>query len=191
MKIMTQKQGFIKRAFTHNLREKILSALCAVLVMFVAICFKPVSKVYSVKVNTKISPDQLLVSENIDKIEVKVSGNFFELRKIKSEDLVINFDFSSEKAGEISRNIGDNELPASFLPLNVESVSPRILVFITEDRKVGTVPETPAAEEGAVKENKESVEAVSETAPQPEQPAAAIKNGSENAEQPANGDKNE
>ena len=116
---MTQKQGFIKRAFTHNLREKILSALCAVVVMLVAICLKPVNKVYSVKVNTKISPDQELVSGAVDMIEVKVSGNFFELRKIKSEDLVINCDFSSEKAGEIIRNIGDKELPASFLPLHL------------------------------------------------------------------------
>lgn len=181
MKIMTQKQGFIKRAFTHNLREKILSALCAVLVMFVAICFKPVSKVYSVKVNTKISPDQLLVSENIDKIEVKVSGSFFELRKIKSEDLVINFDFSSEKAGEISRNIGDNELPASFLPLNVESVSPRILVFITEDKKV---------------EPAEPVETLPETSPKDEKTAeteseAASDKPDENTVKTETGDKNE
>ena len=148
MKIMTQKQGFIKRAFTHNLREKLLSVLCAVMLMLVAVCFKPVHKVYSVTVNTKISPEQVLVSENIDKIEVKVSGNFFELRKIKNEDLVINFDFSSEKAGEISRNIGDNELPASFLPLDVQSVSPQILVFITEDKKVETAP----AEQAPVEE---------------------------------------
>lgn len=159
---MTQKQGFIKRAFTHNLREKILSALCAVVVMLVAICLKPVNKVYSVKINTKISPDQELVSGAVDMIEVKVSGNFFELRKIKSEDLVINFDFSSEKAGEISRNIGDKELPASFLPLNVESVSPQVLVFITEDKKVEpaepveTLPETSPKDEKTVETESEA-----------------------------------
>lgn len=175
---MTQKQGFIKRAFTHNLREKILSALCAVVVMLVAICLKPVNKVYSVKVNTKISPDQELVSGAVDMIEVKVSGNFFELRKIKSEDLVINFDFSSEKAGEISRNIGDKELPASFLPLNVESVSPQVMVFITEDKKVETAPETPATVEETAKEpaDQEAAETVHETSPQPEQPANGEKN---------------
>lgn len=145
MKIMTQKQGFIKRAFTHNLREKILSALCAVLVMFVAICFKPVSKVYSVKVNTKISPDQLLVSENIDKIEVKVSGSFFELRKIKSEDLVINFDLSSENAGEINRTLDESFLSSSFSALDIKSILPQTLTFITEEKKtepVETLPET-------------------------------------------------
>ena len=178
MKIMTQKQGFIKRAFTRNLREKFLAALCAVLVMLVAICLKPVNKVYSVQVNTKISPDQVLVSENIDRIEVKVNGNFFELRKIKSEDLVINFDFSSEKAGEISRNIGDNELPASFLPLNVESVSPQVLVFITEDKKVETAPAEQASVEDAARESadQEPVETSHETSPQPEQPANEEKN---------------
>jgi len=182
MKIMTQKQGFIKRAFTHNLREKLLSVLCAVVLMLVAVCFKPVHKVYSVTVNTKISPEQVLVSENIDKIEVKVSGNFFELRKIKSEDLVINFDFSSEKAGEISRNIGDNELPASFLPLDVESVSPQVLVFITEEKKAeaGSAEQAPAeetAKESAEQEPAQEsagttpAETVHETSPQPEQPA--------------------
>lgn len=179
MKIMTQKQGFIKRAFTHNLREKLLSALCAVVLLLVAICFKPIHKVYSVTVNTKISPEQVLVSENTDKIEVKVSGNFFELRKIKSEDLVINFDFSSEKAGEISRNIGDNELPASFLPLDVESVSPQVLVFITEDKKV---------------EPAEPVETSPETSPEQKatesEPAeTAAPKTDENAEQPANEEK--
>lgn len=175
---MTQKPGLIKRIFTHNLREKFLAAACALVVMLVAVCFKPVNKVYSVKVNTKISPEQVLVSENIDQIEVKVSGNFFELRRIKSEDLVINFDFSSEKAGEISRNIGDNELPASFLPLNVESVSPQVLVFITEDKKVETAPAEPAAEDDAVKEpaDQEAAETVHETSPQPEQPANEGKN---------------
>ena len=155
MKIMTQKPGLIKRIFTHNLREKFLAAACAAMVMLVAVCFKPVNRVYSVRINTKISPEQVLVSENIDRIEVKVSGNFFELRRIKSEDLVINFDFSSEKAGEISRNIGDNELPASFLPLNVESVSPQVLVFITEDKKVETAPAEPASVEEAAGESAE------------------------------------
>ena len=178
MKIMTQKPGLIKRIFTHNLREKFLAAACAAMVMLVAVCFKPVNRVYSVRINTKISPEQVLVSENIDRIEVKVSGNFFELRKIKSEDLVINFDFSSEKAGEISRNIGDNELPASFLPLNVESVSPQVLVFITEDKKAEPAPAEPAAEDDAVKEpaDQEAAETVHETSPQPEQPANEEKN---------------
>jgi hypothetical protein len=179
MKIMTQKPGFIKRAFTHNLREKLLSVLCAVVVMFVAVCFKPVNKVYSVKINTKISPDQVLVSENIDRIEVKVSGNFFELRKIKSEDLVINFDFSSEKAGEISRNIGDNELPASFLPLDVESVSPQILVFITEEKKAEPAETLPEAypEQKPAESESEPAETV---VPKTDENAVKTENGEKN-----------
>ncbi|MBO7128038.1 hypothetical protein J6W78_10930 [bacterium] len=183
MKITTQKQGFIKRAFTHNLREKLLSVLCTAVVMLVAVCFKPVNKVYSVKINTKIPPDQVLVSENIDHIEVKVSGNFFELRKVKNEDLVINFDFSSEKAGEISRNIGDNELPASFLPLDVESILPQILVFITEEKKA---------------EPAEPVETSSETSPEQKpaesesEPAeTAVPKTDENAVKTENGEKND
>ena len=167
MKIMTQKQGFIKRAFTHNRREKLLSVLCTVVVMLVAVCLKPVSKVYSVRVSTKISPDQELVSGAADQIEVKVRGNFFELRKIKSEDLVINFDFSDESAGEISRNIGDNELPASFLPIDVESISPQVLVFITKEKKAETTPEPPVETlpETSPKEEA-SVETLPETSPE-------------------------
>ena len=175
----SSKQDFIKRLFRHNLREKLIAAFCTVVVMLVAFCLKPVNKVYSVSVNTKISPDQELVSENIGRIEVKVSGNFFELRKIKAEDLVMNFDFSNESAGEISLNIGDKELPAVFLPLDVKSVSPQTLIFRTEDRKVESEPETPAPEEDAAKE------------PADQEPVETFHETSLQAEQPANGDKNE
>ena len=185
------KQDFIKRLFKHNLREKLIAAVCTAVILLVAVCLKPVNKVYSVSVNAKISPDQELVSENIGRIEVKVSGNFFELRKIKAEDLVMNFDFSNEPAGEISLNIGDKELPAVFLPLDVKSVTPQTLIFRTEMRKVESEPETPAPEEetvkeaadltpgeGTVKENKEPapVQTFHETSLQPEQPANEEKN---------------
>ena len=152
MKIMTQKQGFIKRALTHNRREKLLAVLCTVLVMLVALCFKQVSKVYTLKVNAKIAEDQIVVSGNIDSVEVKVSGTFFELRKVKTEDLVINFDFSSEKAGEISRSIGDKELPASFAPLDVKNISPEILTWVTEEKKAEIAPADSAPVEESVKD---------------------------------------
>ena len=154
MKIQQQNQGFFKRIFSHNLREKLLATLCTVVIMLAAVCFKPLHKVYMLKINTKISPDQVLVS-GVDSLEVKVAGNFFGLRKIKSEDLVINFDFSSEKAGEISRNIGDKELPAVFLPLDVKSIAPQKLVYITEERRSESAPETPASEDETVKEQAE------------------------------------
>lgn len=140
MKIMTQKQGFIKRAFTHNRREKLLSVLCTVVVMLVAVCFKPVHKVYSFRVDTKIAPDQVIVSGNIDKVEIKVIGTFFELRKVNREDLVISFDFSSEKAGEISRNIGESTLPASFTNLATENIFPETITLQTEMKKEKTLP---------------------------------------------------
>lgn len=187
----SSKQEFMTRLFKHNLREKLLAAVCTAVILLVAVCLRPVNKVYSVSVNTKISPDQELVSENIDRIEVKVSGNFFELRKVKAEDLVIDLDFSKESAGEISLNIGDKELPAVFLPLDVKSVSPQTLIFRTEMRKVESEPETPATEEeivkeaadltpgeGTVKENKEPapVQTFHETSLQAEQPANEEKN---------------
>lgn len=164
MNNMRPKQELIKKIFICNLREKIFAVLCTLLALYVATCFKTVHKVYSVKVNTKISPKQILVSNIIDHVEVKVNGNFFELRKIKSEDLVINFDFSSEKAGEISVNIGEKELPSSFTALDVKSISPQTLVFRTEEKKeepakpVETLPETSPKEE-------ESVETSPETSP--------------------------
>jgi hypothetical protein len=160
----SSKQEFVKRIFKHNLREKLLAALCTLVLMLVAVCLRPVNRVYSVKVSTNISSDQILVSGNAGLVEVKVSGNFFELRKIKSEDLVMNFDFSSEKAGEISLNIGEKELPAVFLPLDVKSVSPQTLVFITEEKKEETAPEAAASSEEAVNESADQEHGANETA---------------------------
>ena len=191
MDITTSKQDFFKRVFSHNRREKLISLLCTVMVMLVAVCFTRINKVYTLKVDTKISEDHKVVSGNIDSVEVKVTGNFFELRKVKNEDLVIRFDFSSEKAGEISRNIGDKELPASFAALDVKNISPQLITLITEELKVESEPETPASEEdaakepadqepveGTVKENKEPapVQTFHETSPQPERPANEEKN---------------
>ena len=134
------KHDFMRRVFVHNIREKLLAVLCSVVVLLVAISFKPLHKVYSVKVHTKISPDQVLVSGNIDHVEIKVSGTFFELRQVKNEDLVINFDFSSEKAGEISRNIGESTLPTSFTNLTTENIFPETITLQTEMKKEKTLP---------------------------------------------------
>lgn len=177
----SSKQDFMKRLFRHNLREKILAVFCTLVIMLVAVCLKPVSKVYSIRVNANISPDHVLVSENIDNIEVKVSGNFFELRKIKSEDLVMNFDFSKESVGEIALNIGEKELPAVFLTLDVKSISPQTLVFRTEEKKV---------------EPAEPVETLPETSPKDEKTAeteseAASDKPDENTVKTETGEKND
>lgn len=186
-------QERLKRIFTHNLREKAIAAVCAAVVLLLSFCFRPVTKVCSVKVNMKISPEQELVSGAIDRVEVKVSGNFFELRKVGSENPVINFDFSAENAGEISKTIDESLLPQSFAALDIKNIMPQTLTVRTEARKVESEPETPAPEEDAAKEpaDQEPVETIHETSAQQEQPAAAVKNASENAEQPANGEKNE
>lgn len=187
----SSKQDFVTRFFKYNLREKLLAVFCTLLIMFVAVCLKPVNKVYSVKVYTKTAPDQVIVSGSIDHVEVKVNGNFFALRKIESEDLVMNFDLSNESAGEITVNIGDNELPAVFEPLDVKNISPRVIILTTEEKKTETAPAEPAPidetakeaadqepVEGTVKENKEPapVQTFHETSPQPERPANEEKN---------------
>lgn len=167
----SSKQEFMSRLFKHNLREKTLAVFCTLVIMLVAVCLQSVNKVYSLKVNVTVSPDQELVSENIGTIEVKVSGNFFELRKIKNEDLEINFDFSSEKAGEIVLNIGEKELPAAFAPIDVKSISPQMLVFRTEEKKTETAPEEPeeTASETSSKEEKPA-ETSAEISPKEEKP---------------------
>lgn len=142
----SSSQERLKRIFTHNLREKAIAAVCAAVFLILSFCFKPVSRIYSVKVGMKTAPDQTIVFSSTDHVEVKVSGNFFELRKIKSEDLVINFDFSSENAGEISRSVEENLLPQSFAALDVKNIVPQILTVKTELQKQESAPEEEPAE---------------------------------------------
>lgn len=138
-------QERFKRIFTHNLREKAIAAACAAVFLILSFCFKPVSRIYSVKVETKVAPDQTIVFSSTDHVDVKVSGNFFELRKI-DEDLVINFDLSSENAGEINRTVEESLLPQSFASLDVKNIVPQTLVFRTEVQKQESAPEEEPAE---------------------------------------------
>ena len=133
-------QDRLKRIFTHNFREKVLSAFCALAVLLLAFCLKPIHKVYIFKVNTKIAADQVLVSQNAGLVEVKVSGTFFALRNIRAENLEINFDFSAEKAGEINRIVGEKELPPAFMNLSTEKIFPETLTWHTESKIEKTVP---------------------------------------------------
>ena len=177
----SSKQDFMSRLFKHNLREKTLAVFCTLVIMFAAFCLKSVNKVYSVRINTKISPDQVLVSENIGTVEVKVSGNFFELREIRNEDLVINFDFSDESAGEITVNIGEKELPAVFLQLDVKNISPETLVFRTEKKKAETSPEPPVETSPEASPEQKPAESESEPAetavPKTDENAVKTENG--------------
>ncbi len=180
MNIMKSKQGFIIR----NLREKAIAAACAVFVLFLAFCFKPITRAYSVKVDTKIAPDQIIVSDVTDHVEVKVSGNFFELRRIKSEDLVINFDLSSENAGEINRTLDESFLSSSFSALDIKSILPQTLTFITEEKKtepVETLPETspetsPEQKPAEISPEQKPAETLPETSLEQKVPAAEEKN---------------
>ena len=161
----SSSQERFKRIFTHNLREKAIAAACAAVFLMLSFCLKPIPRIYSVRFDTKISSDQVLVSASTDHVEVKVNGNFFELRKIKNEDLVINFDFSSEKAGEISRTIDESLLASSFSALDVKNIMPQTLVFITKEKKAEPV---------------EPVETSSETSPE-QKPAETESEPSETA----------
>lgn len=141
-------QDRLKRIFIHNFREKALAALCAVIVLILSFSLKPIYKIYTFKVNTRIAADQMLISQNTHLIEVKVSGTFFDLRKIKAENLEINFDFSAEKAGEISRSIGEKELPSAFINLSIESIFPAMLTWQTEAKIEKTVPVNIVSDDG-------------------------------------------
>ena len=143
----SSKQERLKRIFTHNFREKALSVVCAAATMLLAFCFTPVHQIYTFKIKTNIASDQILVFQNTDSIEVKVSGTFFDLRKINSENLEINFDFSSEKAGEISRTASENLFPASLANLETESVIPQTIIWRTETKIEKNIPVTIVFEE--------------------------------------------
>ena len=171
----------LKRIFTHNFREKVLSAFCALAVLLFALCMKPVSRTYNIKVNTKIAAGQVLVSQNAHLIEVKASGTFFDHRSIRADNLEANFDFSAEKAGETSVLLDKNTLPASFSALEIKSVSPQKLTVVTEERKAETAPE-PAEAGAETSPEEKSVE----TPGSPEQKPAET-----SPEKPASGGKND
>ena len=138
----------LKRIFTHNFREKALAALCALTALLLAFCFKPAQQTYLLKINSKIAPDQVLVAQNVHMIELKVSGTFFDLRKISVENLEINFDFSAEVAGKISRTTNENMLPAVFKNLEIENIFPEKIIWQTETKIEKTVPINIFFEEG-------------------------------------------
>lgn len=144
----SSKPERLKRIFTHNFREKFLAALCAAVVLLLAFCFKQVQRTYTFAINTKIAEDQVLVSQNVYFAEVKVSGNFFDLRRIDIENLAINFDFSAEKAGEISKKADENLLPAPFKNLVIKNIFPETLMWRTETKIEKTVPVNILFEEG-------------------------------------------
>ena len=143
----------LKRVFTHNFREKALAALCALAALLLAFCFKTAQQTYLLKINAKIAPDQVLVSQNVNLIEVKVSGTFFDLRRITIENLEINFDFSAENAGEINRTANENILPATFKNLEIENIFPETIIWRTETKIEKTLPVNILFEEGNSDEN--------------------------------------
>lgn len=138
----------LKRIFTHNFREKALAALCALVALLLSFCFTPAQQTYRLKINSRIAPEQVLVSQNANLIEVSVSGTFFDLRRITAENLEINFDFSAENAGEITRTANENLLPAVFKNLEIENIFPETIIWRTEAKIEKTVPISILFEEG-------------------------------------------
>lgn len=143
----------LKRIFTHNFREKALAALCALVALLLSFCFKQARQEYTLKINSKIAPDQVLVSQNAHLIEVEVSGTFFDLRRISAENLEINFDFSAEKAGEINRTANENILPAVFKNLDIKTIFPETIIWRTEAKIEKTLPVNIVSEEGSIDES--------------------------------------
>lgn len=149
----SSKSERLKRIFTHNFREKALAALCALVALLLSFCFKQANRTYMLKINTKIAQDQVLVAQNAHMIEVKASGTFFDLRKITAENLEINFDFSVETAGKISRTANENLLPAVFKDLEIENIFPEKIIWQTEAKIEKTLPVNIVFEEGNSDEN--------------------------------------
>ena len=188
----SSKKDRLKRIFTHNLREKLIAAACAAVALLLSFCFRTADQTYTFNISIKTAPEQIIVSQNTEKIDVKVSGTFFDLRKIDRSTLEINFDFSAEEAGGITKTLDKNILPASFSALEIKSISPQTLVLKTEERKTETAPEhaetspetslgtspeqNPAETSTETSPEQKPVETSPETSPEQKIPAAEGKN---------------
>lgn len=134
MNMKNKRAEQIKKIFTQNLREKLLAVLCAAAVMLAAFCLKPVYENVTVKIETKIAENQLLISKVPDTSVVKIYGNFFELRKLEKCDFVMKVDFSENEAGNIVKQLDDSMLPDCFNGIKAESFSPHNIVLHTEKK---------------------------------------------------------
>lgn len=120
----------IKNFFTQYSSEKLLAVLLTLILWTFSISRNQETRDYQVKINLIYSKDQVIVSEPVDQIQVKLSGSIFDFVKIKEKDLVINLDIAAKKPGKFTRLL-DAKMMTFAGNLNVEKIFPSEIIIRT------------------------------------------------------------
>ena len=120
----------LKNFFTQYSSEKLLALLLTLILWTFAISRNSESRDYAVKINVIYPKDQMIISEPVDHIQVKLSGNVFDFVKIKEKDLVINLDIAAKKPGKFTRIIDAKMMPFA-KDLNIENIFPSEIIIRT------------------------------------------------------------
>ncbi|HRQ69837.1 MAG TPA: CdaR family protein [bacterium] len=113
----------LKNFFTQYSSEKLLALLLTLILWTFSISRNQESRDYPVKVNIIHPKDQIIVSDTIDQIQVKLSGSVFDFAKINDRDFVINIDISAKKPGKFTRLL-DAKMMTFTGNLSVEKIFP-------------------------------------------------------------------
>lgn len=128
----------IKNFFTQYSTEKIIALFITLVLWTFAISRNQESRDYMVKVNVIVPADQIIVSEPIDQIQVKVTGSVFDFARINESELAVNIDISSRKPGKFTRLL-DAKMFDFFNDLHIEKIFPSELSIRTAKKIERTV----------------------------------------------------
>jgi YbbR domain-containing protein len=132
----------IKNFFTQYSTEKIIALFITIVLWTFAISRNQESRDYVVKINVIVPADQIIISEPLDHIQVKVTGSVFDFARIKESELAVNIDISSRKPGKFTRLL-DAKMFDFFNDIRVEKIFPSELSIRTAkkvERKVKIDP---------------------------------------------------
>ncbi|HNW81852.1 MAG TPA: hypothetical protein PKG52_03075 [bacterium] len=120
----------IKLFLTEYSREKLLALFLTIVVYTLAIDINHESKTYSVKVNVVVAEDQIITSDPLDFVQVKVKGSVFDFATVNEKDLFITFDLSTKKPGKFTRFFDAGIMPFGE-KIRVEKIIPSEIVIRT------------------------------------------------------------
>lgn len=120
----------IKNFFTQYSTEKIIALFITLVLWTFAISRNQESRDYMVKVNVIVPADQIIISEPIDQIQVKVTGSVFDFARINKSELAVNIDISSRKPGKFTRLL-DAKMFDFFNDIHIEKIFPSELSIRT------------------------------------------------------------
>lgn len=123
----------IKKFFTQYSTEKILALVITLILWTFSISRNQESRDYTVKLNVIIHSDQMIVSEPVEQMQVKISGSVFDFARINEKDLFVNIDISSQKPGKFTRFL-DAKMLTFAKDLDVEKFFPSEISIRTAKR---------------------------------------------------------